>query len=426
MPRKATLRKHQGYWFTQAGSRQGTYFGRVDDVPYREARRLFGEFLASLKHQALQFTLPDRSVAEVCDSHLQWVKLQRSDALYKQRKCLLNAFCNYRVGEFGGEKLPGAGRIIGQLRAKIITRRHVEAYLQHRRTTNSVKTGKPLGDKGLRSIVVALKATWNWAADELEDGGGGLLPPDHRPLRKLPRGYVAPKDLTEADLPTDEEIETLMRWSSVDPSKLSAGTGKWRSRVPDEYYTPESRVFADLMRAYHATGARTSELCLALVRDFMPRTQQVCLGKHKRVTTQHNPTVRNIQVDEDLLQVLLRNTRGKHAEDPLFAHDDGRPWNQNEVNARLRDVKALAARHKQPVREHITPYSFRDLYISELLMLGAEPFKVAKMAGTSLKEIDRTYGHFFNRDLAEAQRRLAEARRQRQTAAQADEESECC
>ena len=43
-------------------------------------------------------------------------------------------------------------------------------------------------------------------------------------------------------------------------------------------------------------------------------------------------------------------------------------------------------------------------------MLGIEPFKVGKMAGTSVKEIERTYGHFFNEDLASAQKRLDKSR----------------
>ena len=39
-------------------------------------------------------------------------------------------------------------------------------------------------------------------------------------------------------------------------------------------------------------------------------------------------------------------------------------------------------------------------------MIGTPLFQVAKMAGTSANEIERTYGHFFNRDLAAVQKRL--------------------
>ncbi|TWU00500.1 Phage integrase family protein [Botrimarina colliarenosi] len=414
MPRKPTLRRSGDYWYTQAGSRDGVYFGRVSDVPYQVARARFGEYLAQLKATPLPTTdLPDRCVAEVCSRHLEWVLKNRSASLFHQRKSLLNGFCNFRIGEHNSARLPGAGLLVGELRAVKIVRAHVEAYLEHCRTTPSKKTGKPFGDKALRHIVVALKATWNWAADSTEDGGGELLPPDHRPLRKLPRGYVQPKDLSEIDLPTDTEIASLRRWCRVEPVLLPDDAEGWNDEFADSYASPDSLVFADLMRAYHATGARTSELCLALVSDFMPRTRQVCLGKHKRVRTQHNSTMRNIQVDEELLAILTRNTRDKVRDQPLFSHPDGRPWNQNEVNNRLRTIRALATEHDEPVRDHITPYSFRDLYISELLMIGVEPFKVAKMAGTSLKEIDRTYGHFFNQDLAEAQSRLSASRRDR-------------
>jgi len=168
-----------------------------------------------------------------------------------------------------------------------------------------------------------------------------------------------------------------------------------------------------MLRAYHATGARTGELCSALVRDFMPRTSQICLGKHKRSRTQHNPTVRNIQVDETLSEILTRNAKGKASDQPMFTRETGNSWSASDLNKRLKRVIALASEHGEAVRNHITPYSFRDLYISELLMIGTEPFKVAKMAGTSLRELERTYGHFFNRDLAEAQARLTAERRLR-------------
>lgn len=411
MPRQPTLRRKDGYWYTQAGGRDGVYFGRVADVPYQVARTRFGEHLANLRRQPLPtIDLPDRCVAEVCSRHLEWAQKNRSNNLFRQRKSLLNGLCNFRIDERNGARLPGYGLLVGELRADKLVRGHIEAYLEYCRTTPSKRTGKPFGDKALRHIVVAVKATWNWAADPEEDGGAGLLAPDHRPFRKLPRGFVQPKDLSEADLPTDEEIATLRRWSLIDPGLVPANADRWREDFLERYVTHDGRVFADLMRAYHATGARTSELCQALVSDFMPRTKQVCLGKHKRVRTQHNSTVRNIQVDEELLVVLARNARGKRSSDPLFAHESGRSWNQGEVNCWLRALRAVTTRAGEPIRDHITPYSFRDLYISELLMIGVEPFKVAKMAGTSLKEIDRTYGHFFNHDLAEAQERLAASR----------------
>jgi integrase len=414
MPRQAKLRQHKGQWCTNAGSRHGVYFGSVTDVPYPEAKRLFHEYLASLRPMSQQHQLPACAVATVCDDHLDWVKRHRSDALYRQRKCLLNQWCNHRVGELAGRRLPGHGEQVGRLRAHAITRQHVEEYLEYRGHTLCKQTGKPLGDKARRAIVIAVKACWNWAANTIEDGGGGLLSEDHRPLKKLPRGFVQLKDLTEDDLPTDQEIETLLRWATVDLSRIRAGTGRWRRRKPDEYFgNPDWRVFGDMLRVYHETGARTSELCDARVRDFMPRTGQICLGKHKRSRTQRKSAVRNIQISHAIHEILARNVQGKQSTDRLFTRGDGKPWDQSKVNRRMAAVRKAAAGRGQFIRPHITPYSFRDLYISELLMIGTPTFQVAKMAGTSMGEIERTYGHFFNQDLALAQARLVEVRHTR-------------
>lgn len=126
MARKPTLRQSGGYWYTQAGSRDGVYFGRVADVPYKVARARFGEHLASLTPPTVD--LPDRSVAEVCSHHLEWARKHRSRKLFSQRKCLLNGLCNYAIEEHESIRLTGVGLLIGELRADRLTRAHVEAY----------------------------------------------------------------------------------------------------------------------------------------------------------------------------------------------------------------------------------------------------------------------------------------------------------
>jgi integrase len=65
------------------------------------------------------------------------------------------------------------------------------------------------------------------------------------------------------------------------------------------------------------------------------------------------------------------------------------------------------------VREQITLYDFRHLWISEMLMEGNDLPTVARMAGTSIRMIETVYGHFRNEHLREAQGRLDRARERR-------------
>ncbi len=51
-------------------------------------------------------------------------------------------------------------------------------------------------------------------------------------------------------------------------------------------------------------------------------------------------------------------------------------------------------------------YSFRHLWISEMLMAGVDVLLVARMAGTSVAMIERVYGHFRNQSYQEAQAKL--------------------
>ena len=58
------------------------------------------------------------------------------------------------------------------------------------------------------------------------------------------------------------------------------------------------------------------------------------------------------------------------------------------------------------VRPAITIYSFRHLWISEMLMAGVDVLLVARMAGTSVAMVERVYGHFRNQSYQDAQARL--------------------
>ena len=81
---------------------------------------------------------------------------------------------------------------------------------------------------------------------------------------------------------------------------------------------------------------------------------------------------------------------------------------------RFNRVKEVAAKEGLGrVRDEVTVYSFRDLWISESLMAGNDIATVARMAGTSVAMVERVYGHFRNQHLQDAQARVDALRRQR-------------
>ncbi len=70
------------------------------------------------------------------------------------------------------------------------------------------------------------------------------------------------------------------------------------------------------------------------------------------------------------------------------------------------DDRFATARKRAGIRSTITLYSFRHLWISEMLMAGVDVLLVARMAGTSVAMIERVYGHFRNQSYQDAQARL--------------------
>jgi integrase len=95
-------------------------------------------------------------------------------------------------------------------------------------------------------------------------------------------------------------------------------------------------------------------------------------------------------------------------------NSDRRPWSGSLLPKRFERIKEAAkVLGIGTVRDEITIYNFRDLWISEMLMAGNDVSTVARMAGTSIAMIEHVYGHFRNDHLQEAQGRLDEARKKR-------------
>jgi len=173
----------------------------------------------------------------------------------------------------------------------------------------------------------------------------------------------------------------------------------------------QSGDFTEMLKCYYHTGARTDELASCEVADFLPRTCQVILGKHKRSRTQRQPMIRNITLNPEALEIFKRQCDGKNDSDKVFLNEERRPWTVRNLAKRFERIKEIAKALKRPIRGEITIYDFRHLWISEALMAGNDVVTVARMAGTSIAMIERVYGHFSNQHLQQAQVRLDQARK---------------
>lgn len=123
---------------------------------------------------------------------------------------------------------------------------------------------------------------------------------------------------------------------------------------------------------------------------------------------------RSITLDAEAFAIPEKWCRGKRGNEPIFTDAKGQAWQRDRLGNRF-----MMVRERAGVRDDITIYSFRHLWISETLMAGVDVATAAKMAGTSIAMIERVYGHFTNQHFVDAQSRLDAVRRARVEAEQA-------
>ncbi|MGE3806202.1 MAG: tyrosine-type recombinase/integrase [Gemmataceae bacterium] len=378
------------YWFTKAGGE--TYFGNVNDVTYSDARRLFREHMNRIGEAATASKRKELTAGELMDLFLEWIRKHRSDRTYSTRLTNCSRFGSFVVN----------GQRICDLPATKIKGADLEAWLEH------LEKNLGLSPTTRLHAETSIKHCWNWATKH--PSPTPHVTPTYRPFSGVERTHVPLRPLTEADLLTDEEIQVLFKAAEIDLDQFHR-FGPKTPRANNPYSS-----FADMLRCYYHTGARTGELASCEVGDVLFKTQQVVLGKHKRSRTQRTPTIRHITLNDEAMEIFKRHCEGKQLTDSVFFHSDGKPWARRTVPNRFDRIKEIVAEQELgKVRPEITIYDFRHLWISEALMAGNDIATVARMAGTSIAMIERVYGHFRNDHLQEAQRRLDEARKLRRS-----------
>lgn len=371
-------------------------FGRTDQVSKEEALRQFGEALAGNQEvreitAASPRTSRERlTVLEVCDRHIAWHKKRSAKSSTGNRLRYLRKFCQHEY----------RGRVLGDLSAESITHKHLEHFLSALEHDTDEAGERVRGPHSLWHFCVGVQACWNWAA-----GKGQLFPSSHRPLAIVEKPVVPDQDLTQDMLITEKEIAFFLE------------KGK-------------PYGITDILTVLYATGARPGELCSADVCNFTPGTNQLVITdwKNRKKAKQ----ARRIYLNDECVRIVKRAVAGKEAADPIFTGPLGARWTPNRLEKQFRKIrdgfwktvdengvweqsptKNATKRPREKQRSHLTLYSFRDLWISQMLLAGEPIAKVAKMAGTSVRMIEKSYGHFYDDDLAATQNRLDKLRNDR-------------
>ncbi len=401
--RRKKVKGHE-YWYTAAAG--GAYFGKVGEVAHKDAYRQFAlhtqKGQASLQTEAM-------TVAQLFHYFLEWIEENRSPATYQTRKRECNCFARFVYGD----------RKIADIPALEVTGDMLKSWRANLKV-EAVKGEVGVNDKGKRGLVpqsllhaeTSVRHAFNWACKY--PSPTSHLPVTFRPFRGIERTKPHRKALNESDLLFDPEVDALLEAAAFDVDQFRRwGIEKHIAKHGRSGMRPCKDAFGDMLRVYHATGARTSELAVAKVRDFSPRSHQIVLGKHKTSETQTTTTVRSITLGEEAFQIVKRRCQGRGLDEAIFLTAWGKPFTKKTLNTRLHSVRRIAVALGAEIRKDVTIYDFRHLWISDQLVAETALLTVARMAGTSVAMIENVYGHFRKDQLIEAQRLLEKTRRMR-------------
>jgi integrase len=239
--RKKKVGKHT-YWYTEANG--GAYFGKVGEVPYKDAKHHFGK-------------------------HIKQKQAPIEDEVLT-------------VGQLFSSFLGVTGAMLEAWRANMRSEKEDGIEGENDRD----KRG--LDPQSLLHAETSIRHAFNWASKH--NSPDTLLPQNFHPFSGIERTKVPPKTLAEADLLAETEVEALLEAAGIDVDQFRRwGIEKHIKKHGQKEMRPSKDTFADMLRVYHATGARTTELANAKVRDFSPRSRQILLKEHKRSRSENAP-----------------------------------------------------------------------------------------------------------------------------------------
>lgn len=141
---------------------------------------------------------------------------------------------------------------------------------------------------------------------------------------------------------------------------------------------------------------RPGALALLRVADFEASTHTLSIDRDKANQG------RRILLPPDTSAMLKEQAKGKIPTAALFMRDDGKPWDKDAWKG---PIKEAARRAELP--ESVTAYTLRHSTITDLVSGGLDLLTVAQISGTSVRMIEKHYGHLQRARAAAALEMLA-------------------
>jgi integrase len=181
------------------------------------------------------------------------------------------------------------------------------------------------------------------------------------------------------------------------------------------------RSDALLQRCLVHTGARPSELAWATWGDVRwaeaidgAGNPMAVVARADWKNSKKSGRVRRIYLPARLVRAMRRRSEGRGVGDLIFPRPDGERYTSYGLAGRTGKLRKLAARDGVVIGERdgsaITNYLWRHTAASSLLMGSVDVATVAELLGTSVAQIQRTYGHLLSDHLARASEKLGKRR----------------
>lgn len=242
-----------------------------------------------------------------------------------------------------------------------LTRQQIAAWRQrledrpvHRGTKGpapSVATDKKRSDSSLNRDMTPFRAALNHAFEQ------GWATTDNA-------WRVALKPIKDADNKRDGYLDRTQRQQLIEAAEGAT---------------------AQFLRALSMLPVRPGALAALTVANFDPRRKLLS------VTVDKTAGGRQIVLPDHAAAFFADQCRGKLPGAFIFPRDDGKPM---EKDSWKNPIKAAVLKAGLP--EHTTAYSLRHSTITDLVTAGLPTLTVAQVSGTSVRMIEKHYGHLLS------------------------------